>query len=228
MKKSRICRDGAVDFELDHLFLCVSEGGPEAEELTRLGLAEGPANAHPGQGTANRRFFFANAMLELLWVTNAAEAQGEPARPLQLWQRWSGRRGGACPFGICLRPSRPGVEGLPFPSRPYQPPFFPPDLSLHIAANTSAQEPLLFYIPSYRRADQQPSLMPYLQHPVGWRQITRVLLCGPHPPAPHALGPVDGIAFGADGHHRMEIGFDGESTEHCADLRPLLPLVLRW
>ncbi len=44
--------------ELDHLFLCCSEGAPEAATLVRRGPTEGSSNTHPGQGTANRRFFF--------------------------------------------------------------------------------------------------------------------------------------------------------------------------
>jgi hypothetical protein len=41
-------------------------------------MAEGEPNTHPGQGTACRRFFFRNAFLELVWVRDPAEAQGEP------------------------------------------------------------------------------------------------------------------------------------------------------
>jgi hypothetical protein len=44
----------------------VDRWAPEAERIAAFGLCEGPSNVHPGQGTANRRFFFRNAMLELL------------------------------------------------------------------------------------------------------------------------------------------------------------------
>ena len=90
--------------ELDHVFVCASVGAPEADLLRALGLSDGQPNRHPGQGTACRRFFFANAYLELLWVENPAEAQGEVARPLRLWERWSQRRQGTCPFGVVFRP----------------------------------------------------------------------------------------------------------------------------
>jgi len=78
-------------FELDHLFVCTA---PEAEKLVALGLHEGPPNRHPGQGTANRRFAFANAMIELLWVSDAHEAQSERARCTLLSGEmvWSGSR----------------------------------------------------------------------------------------------------------------------------------------
>lgn len=101
--------------ELDHLFVCTTPGAPEAEELARFGLREGPPNQHPGQGTANRRFAFANAMIELIWVSNAAEAQGNDTKRTLLWERWSGRGSGASPFGFCLRPVDVQDTGSPFP-----------------------------------------------------------------------------------------------------------------
>ena len=109
-------------FELDHLFICTDVGAPEAESLIQFGLTEGDPNVHPGQGTANRRFFFHNAMLELVWVHDAGEAQSELARPTQLWQRWSQRQASASPFGLCLRPNRPGASEVPFPAWIYRTP----------------------------------------------------------------------------------------------------------
>jgi hypothetical protein len=102
--------------ELDHLFICTAPGAPEAEEFVRFGLREGPPNQHPGQGTANRRFAFANAMIELLWVSDAQEAQSERSRRTLLWERWSGREGEASPFGICVRPVDSQNTGSPFPA----------------------------------------------------------------------------------------------------------------
>src|SRR5215831_2907088 len=91
--------------ELDHLFVCTAPGAPEAEKLVQFGLHEGPSNQHPGQGTANRRFFFANAMIELIWVSDAREAQSQNTRRTLLWERSVGREDSASPFGICLRRS---------------------------------------------------------------------------------------------------------------------------
>ena len=47
-----------MSFELDHVFLWTALDVPEADLLVDFGLTEGPSNVHPGQGTANRRFFF--------------------------------------------------------------------------------------------------------------------------------------------------------------------------
>jgi hypothetical protein len=101
--------------ELDHLFVLTAPGAPEAEELVRFGLREGPPNQHPGQGTSNRRFSFANAMIELIWVSDEKEAQSARSRPTLLWERWSGREGNASPFGFCLRPDGSQTQEPPFP-----------------------------------------------------------------------------------------------------------------
>src|SRR5262249_59045833 len=102
-----------MTIELDHLFVCVAAGAPEAEHLVQFGLMEGTPNVHRGQGTANRRFFFQNAMLELLWVENLIEAQSEQTAPTQLWERWSARLAGACPFGTIVRPTANWSGTLP-------------------------------------------------------------------------------------------------------------------
>jgi hypothetical protein len=137
--------------ELDHLFVCTAPGAPEAERLVQFGLQEGPPNQHPGQGTACRRFVFANAMIELLWVSDAAEAQSDGARPALLWKRWSGRESGASPFGICLRPADSSTTDSPFPAWEYRPPYLPEPLCLQIG-EAGVEEPMWVYLSFMRRA----------------------------------------------------------------------------
>src|SRR5689334_20248704 len=103
--------------ELDHVFILGAAGAPGAAALQRIGLREGSSNTHPGQGTACRRFFFANAYLELAWVENEAEAGGGEAKRTRLLDRWAMRHAGACPFGLILRPTADDVDmKAPFPA----------------------------------------------------------------------------------------------------------------
>ena len=44
--------------EVDHIYICTDYKAPAGELLKEFGLTEGTSNTHPGQGTANRRFFF--------------------------------------------------------------------------------------------------------------------------------------------------------------------------
>ncbi len=127
--------------ELDHVFIWVDVGALEADLLVSFGLSEGPPNVHPGQGTANRRLFFHNAFLELVWVSDALEVQSELVQPTQLWSRWSQRKSGASPFGVGLRPTHAGSADAPFPSWKYRPPYLPSPLAIHVGEGVPLFEP---------------------------------------------------------------------------------------
>jgi Glyoxalase-like domain len=143
--------------ELDHLFVCTAPGAPGAEEFIRFGLREGPPNQHPGQGTANRRFAFANAMIELLWVNDAQEAQSERSRSILLWERWSGREDKASPFGICVRPVNSQNTGSPFPAWEYRPSYLPDPHFMDIG-EAEVEEPMWVYLRFMRRVDRERQL----------------------------------------------------------------------
>src|SRR4051794_35874518 len=121
-----------MTLELDHVFIMVDVGGPEANRLAEFGLTEGAPNTHPGQGTACRRFFFQNAYLELLWVDDPIAAQAEAIGPTHLWTRWSRQETGACRFGLIFRPEEAGAREVPFQSWEYRAPYLPPALSLWV------------------------------------------------------------------------------------------------
>lgn len=225
---------GNFAVEVDHVFVNASVGGPEGQRLIDLGLVEGSSIRHPGQGTANRRFFFANAMLELIWVENGAEArsEAEPARRLHLWERWSGRDGAACPFGVCLRPCAGQSDVAPFPAWEYRPTYSPSGLP--VANNSTVDaEPLVFYIPVHRRMDTAPpdQRQPYV-HALPIRELTAVRIFAPSAATPSAamLAAMRSGAFSFEpaAQPLLELGFDGERQGQRADLRPDLPLILLW
>lgn len=174
-------------FELDHLFITVPPEAPGIETLLALGLLEGTRNVHPGQGTANRRIFFHNAMLEFLWLTDAVEAQSESIRRTHLFERCDPAHPGACPFGICLRPTTQPAA-LPFATWNYIPPYLPPGAAIPVATNsTLIYEPLIFCLPTAVRPDRYPAEQRQpLAHPAGLRALTRVVLGMPLAQPPSA------------------------------------------
>ena len=219
-----------MTYALDHVFVCCAEGAPEAERLIHLGLTEGAPNTHPGQGTACRRFFFRNAYLELLWVADAAEAQREPARATRLFERWAGRRSGGSPFGIVFRPASPSAPGRPpFPTWPYRPSYLPPGLAIELATGTSLAEPELFYIPLHRSPalSREPTA-----HRVALSDVTRATVTLPAAvspsPAARAVAATGLLSFTSGDAHHLQLTFDAAASNRSADLRPALPLSLRW
>lgn len=215
---------------VDHVFICCSVGaGSEADALARLGLREGSANTHPGQGTACRRFFFSNAYLELFWVSDPREAQAEAALPTRLWERWSTRGQGACPYGIVLRPADDAARiEAPFASWSYAPRYMPPGIALEVARDTPLSGPEIFYLGFQRgraRGGQEP-----VEHelPLGsLRGVSVWRPAGGDSEAARALQAAGLVTFHDADDPLLELRFD-DAGRGRADLRPVLPLALRW
>ena len=215
---------------LDHVFICTEPGAPAAERLRHIGLTEGTPNRHPGQGTACRRFFFRNAMLELLWVEDSEETQNEQTRRTRLWERWSATGSDTSPFGIIVRPNR-SDDVCPFPSWEYRPATMP-GLVLQIAEGTGLGEPMWCYMEAGRApADAPPESRQVLVHPTGFREVTRVRIAGPRceeEAVTLAMANMGVIAVETAAEHLLELQFDDGRQWNQADMRPGLPLVLRW
>ncbi len=215
---------------LDHVFVCCSVDAPEADALVRLGLKEGSGNKHFGQGTACRRFFFRNAYLELLWVHDPVLARDTSTIRTRLWERWSGRKSGACPFGVVFRPKGTGLAEPPFPSWSYHPSYLPPDIAIEVAIGTLLTEPEMFYWGHPRRPEDMRGEP--MDHAIPLRDMTRVSVGHPGatPPsaAARAAAATGLIAFPSATEHVMVLEFDGPAERNTADLRPELPLVIKW
>ena len=202
-----------------------------------FGLTEGNSNLHLGQGTANRRFFFYNAMLELLWVRDEREARSPPIAPTRLRERWRYRFSGYSPFGVCLRAmvqhAVAGPAALPFATREYRPPYLPPELHIDVATGTAASEPLVFATPYSGRPDALPEERRQpLVHPKGVVEITGLRITLPRGKpisgVVRTLQRAGVVSFESCNEHLAEIEFDHGSKGQSADFRPLLPLRFRW
>lgn len=216
-----------MNIELDHVFVCASPGAPEAHQLLRFGLREGPPNEHPGQGTACRRFSFANAMIELLWVSDPCEAQSVASRRTLLWDRWSAREGTASPFGVCVRPVNPRNAELPFPAWEYQPAYLPHPLVMHIA-ESGVEEPMWVYLGFMRRASREQN---FTKHPAGICEITGLRLTTPVPLRSTASQTVVAskiLSTQKGTKPLLEIDFDRQRQNQLADFTPHLPILFRF
>jgi hypothetical protein len=218
-----------VNTELDHIFIMCSVDAPEAARVRHLGLEEGSPNAHPGQGTACRRFLFRNAYLELLWVCNEQEVQSEAIRRTQLWDRWVDRYGHACPFGVVLRPTGAADDRPPFDTWEYRPPYLQPPLAIHVARDVPVNEPAFFYLPFQRNAarlGREASAQG-----ISTAAITHVTVGGPVPARSAATQVAQAarwFATQSSPRHILRLQLDGAARGISADLRPELPLVLEW
>jgi hypothetical protein len=217
--------------ELDHIFIMCAVDAPESLALSRLGLKEGSANTHPGQGTACRRFFFRDSYIELLWVCDQEEAQSELVRRTRLWERWSMRQAGACPFGVVLRAGRDvGAEQAPFRTWQYVPPYLPEGLVLDVALDTPLTEPEFFYL-GFQREPTRRGHEP-VAHAIPATDLTGVMIGMPAPGCKSKAGRTAEAAgllsFAPSSEYVLRLTFDQATTRNAADLRPELPLMLEW
>jgi hypothetical protein len=163
-----------------HVIVFTAEQAPEGASLLDAGLVEGSPNVHPGQGTANRRFFFESGFLELLWVHDEREARSSLVAPTKLWDRWAGRGRGANPFGICFS-SAEGVESLPFQTWAYRPEYLSDGRCMFFPVDQPLSEPEIFVL-SWPQ-DQSSANMQPTRHPLGLREMRTVSIGLPVPAA---------------------------------------------
>ena len=213
--------------ELDHVFLPAT--AKQAQLLSDFGLSEAYRREHAGQGTANVCFCFANAFLELLYITDSDAVQQPTVAPLRLFERLSGAPA-TCPFGICLR----SADGGPvFDDYAYPLDGLPPGARVDIA-QAGAEEPLWFSFAPSMRPDQRPAASrPPLTHRVGLGSITRVTLASPagpprSPASQLARTASPGIDVIEAPTYSLTLGFDQEKAGLSHDFSPALPLKFCW
>lgn len=214
-----------MNMTLDHVFILVEPEAEKADRLIEHGFREGPRNIHPGQGTANRRFYFANGMLEFIWVRDANEARNGPGRNLHFSERADDPT--ASPFDIIFVPCRDSTNpDIPFPGWHYQPAYFPTPKSFHVGANShNIVEPLCFYFPF-----QDPGV-PKPQPNRNLQTISEVVISTPSTDTEGVLAlasRTDRLSMRSSQEHLLEITLDHHDLEHTEDYRPALPLILHW
>lgn len=228
-----MCNDGRmIATEVDHLFVFSTPGAPEGNELLAAGFTEGSPNTHADQGTACRRFFFANCMVEFLYATDLDVTRRGISASTGLAERWLGQGQGASPFGICLRPTRGQHEPAPFHSWTYGPAYLPDGTPSYEISDRCRRvaEPFLFFTPKFLRQDQYPPERAQpLIHSNGASELTSIRIASPLESIPDlqsARMPINLQARHAQQHH-LHVEFDEHAQGRILKLKTL-PLTLTW
>lgn len=207
---------------LDHCFILTHPGAAEAELLAAIGLIEGSSNTHPGQGTANRRFFFANTTLEFLYLRDLDEADNGPGNKLRFPQRLGDDQ--ASPFGLIFRRDE-GDADLGFESWSYYPEYLADDLCFHVGANSDCPgEPLCICMPD---GLQRPDNSAPVENPE-W-SLTELKISLPTTQPSATLQRVAAsleVSLILGRPHLLELYFQHASLQKTHDFRPHLPLVI--
>ncbi len=155
--------------EIHHIFIFSNSNGSEAEELIKLGFSEGSSRVHPGQGTTNRKFYFENFFLEVLWVIDEGEIRSAQTASTKLWERSQYANNEYSPYGLCLVNSK-DTNPLFKQSQIYQPSYLPEGLTIDIITNeANPQLPWTFRLPNMlvKNVPDEP-----MRHSNGIRKLT--------------------------------------------------------
>lgn len=210
---------------LDHIFIITEPGAANADKLLELGWSEGNANAHPGQGTTNRRFFLNGFTVELLYVCDEQEALTGPGRNLGILPRF--KEPMACPYGLVVRVKDP--ETVPgFSSWEYHPAYFKDEWFFYVGSNSTERlEPLCICMPP---ALPKAKAVPAEYANPDW-ELTQLDLYLPTSAPSTVLmefGAIEKIRFHHRQAHHMHLTFNNRRENASFDARPELPLQISY
>ncbi len=231
--------------ERDHIFIWVSPGAPEAATLQKLGLyTDGKIYKHVGQGTSSIAFFFENAYLELIWVDEPDVArQNSQEMGTDLLARVNWRQTGASPFGIGLHHLTAQASDIPFPTKRYRAEWMEAGTFISIAeSSANLRKTFYFIVPDYlavpsgerlkQLIDNSPTYRKSTTHALGVRRLTGVKIISNQPgkfSETASMISKNGVAVVKRGKSpHAELTFDGNARGEVLDVRPALPLILKY
>lgn len=229
--------------ELDHFSLWVSPGAPERAAFEKLGFRIAPAiNRHEGQGTASCTIEFWNGFIELMWPDSSVPV--EPGREVlreRFRRRMEWRTTGYSPLMLNLRRRSATTDSLPFATWPISAPWLPPGAAIlrmtpltdSLGASLSVSPRELQVPPDSNLAwliRRDPRAEP-LRHPNGCRKITGLRVIAPDRGLNEATAKLDRwnvVGFERGAEWCVELTLDRARRGKVADLRPTLPLVVKY
>ncbi len=205
---------------LHHFFLLTDRPAQLAAQLASLGLTEGSSNSHPGQGTANRRFFLPGSAFEILYIRDAEEARTGPAKGLRFNERVSGVPNN--PFGLIVE-----SESEPFAGWKYYPEYFNNQWFFHVGENSELlDEPLCIVMP---QLPSRPDI-PASQQNENWT-LTQLILSFPGSEMSKTLQTVShcpGLTLLQGKPLHMQVEFNHNKMKQSKNLMPEFPLTISW
>jgi len=213
-----------MTIELDHFFILTDQAASLAGQISSIGLTEGTRNSHPGQGTANRRFFLPNSAIELIYVHDVHEALHGRGSRLRFAERISDPV--ASPFGLIAK-SATEIKNAPFPGWQYYPEYFENDRYFHVGDNSDLlEEPLCVCMPTNL---SRPDIPSELENPLWTLTELRISVPVIQPTQSlRTLSKCKGISLRLNEPHRMEIVFNENKEGRTKDMSLKYPVVIHW
>lgn len=219
---------------LDHLWLVVSPGAPERVALERAGLSVAPGvNRHESQGTASITVEFENAFLELIWVDSSVRiAPGLEIVQARFRNRSNWRISKWSPVGVAFHRTEATQPRLPFSTWRVTAPWMESDDYMEMLTPRGDSLVTAWIVGKSDIASEEGArALVNRDHRIGVRRVSNLRVTGPgasHGPPIAYLNGLGSATFQEGAAWLVELTFDQGAAGQVRDLRPALPLVLRW
>lgn len=220
--------------KIDHLLICIDAPEKTTQILTDFGLIEGEPNSHFGQGTSNRRFYFNNIYLELLYLDDPKAAQSPLTEPTKIYHRFFPKTTTTSPFGVCFYADDSTEKNSKFNLNQfsnwiYKPKYLPSPLKMDIL-NAPISEPMYFFldfISSTTRKKHKKFI-----HKAGFKNVTNIKYLTPNHHLDSAIKTYISehnlLEYIANDTQVFHLEFDEGVQGKTHDFRPDLPLIFSW
>ena len=204
------------------------------ERLEAIGLQGfGGTTRHGGLGTASTSFFFSNLLyLELFWVEDVAAAK-QALEPLSLNvdARMNWHETGASPLGVMLRRRVTGSnDPAPFPCKRMRADWMPPGTVVEFNGEAIA-EPYYGVCPENLSFRGFRANIPDLPYPLGVKHLTGVtisVVSDGLSSIARLLSENRIVSYEKGPTPLMTLTFDNGGQGKSVDVRPTLPMVLKY
>jgi hypothetical protein len=227
---------------LDHVWVAVGRGGAtERAMLEAAGFRFSPTiNRHDGQGTASSTIDFENGHIELIWAdpdVPASESGDEVRQRFAARADW--RRSGQSPFGIGFRRTAATPATWPFETWSVGSAWMGEGRQLEILSPRGAPTVTLFVPPTPVDVEANRAAIAAggpgaerFVHSNGTRRLTGVKVSAPTPaglpPASSFVNSSGAAELIVGREWLMEVEIDYGAQNQSLDLRPQVPLIVRF
>ena len=214
--------------EVDHFYFCTEQANDVADLLKEFGLKEGQPNTHPGQGTTNRRFFFQNSMMELLYITNEKETHTERTKVLGIAQQFKNPKQNK--IGIIFRPSESEERTCPFECVQYKPMYLPDNLYMDIGCSTYKSEPKYIFLNFINKPKNRDDVYHEIDGTIvkNVTKITLYLKSKSISKTTKIIESNSNLNIVTQNEDMLEIELDNGKMKKHKNFFPLIPLRIRW
>lgn len=227
---------------LDHVLIATAPGAPEERAaLERTGFRIAPTiNRHDGQGTASATVEFENGFLELIWPDDSVPVSGTGVRGKQRFtERMNWRSNGVSPFGLALARTPTTPARFPFETWEVSAEWMEPGTAMVMLTPRGSRAVSVAVHP--HGTDEAANLRAIAAggeraamflHPNGARRLTgvRITAAGADglPPSADYVAAAGAAELRVGNEWLLEMTLDDGRAGERRDLRPTLPMIVRW